>query len=405
MLKPGEAGAWVITGVGLASSAGDTPDELHAALTRGRALGALRPEDALPAVSLSTFDATRYIRRKGVKDLSRVSQLACAAASANAEGIREVPVTEVGVVLGSAWGSVATVVEFERQAHLQGPRFVDPILFTETVTNVPAGQVAILYGWSAFNATVSAGSASGTAGVHRALEFLAEGRGSVAVAGGVDELNGALLGSLAARGTIATRLDSLPLVAARGGPIASEGACFLTLESRSHAQARGAVAQGEIRAAHARFSARAGVGARPGSLAEWLRGLLEAAELPPGAIDVVVLSANGARDGDREEAAAVVEVFGAGASAPAAVVPKAVLGETWGASGPLAVVAALAMMRTATIPGAPRELLAGCEFPGLNLSSESRSARVHNVLLIDRAAAGHQMGLVISAGGRPGAAN
>jgi 3-oxoacyl-[acyl-carrier-protein] synthase II len=165
-------GSFVITGAGLVTAAGDTQESVFAALIARTPLHSGPAADGLVVVAIGDFDAKRYIARRGVKDLSRTSQLACSAAAANARGLDGVPADAVGVVFGSAWGSLNTVIEFEREAHVQGARFVDPILFTETVSNVPAGQVAILYGWSAFNATVSSGSVSGLAGVCQALAFL-----------------------------------------------------------------------------------------------------------------------------------------------------------------------------------------------------------------------------------------
>jgi 3-oxoacyl-(acyl-carrier-protein) synthase len=154
------ASAFVVTGSGLVSAAGDTSARVLEALLAKAPLASVRSDDDVAVAAMEEFDPKRYILRKGVKDLSRTSQLACSAAAANARGIENVAASDVGVVFVSAWGSVKTVIEFEREAYLQGPRFVDPILFTETVSNVRGKSHAILYGWSAFNATVSAGAAS-----------------------------------------------------------------------------------------------------------------------------------------------------------------------------------------------------------------------------------------------------
>lgn len=343
-------GPSVITGVGLVSAAGDTLESVMAAMLAGA---------PLTSTAIPGFDAKRYIPRKGVRDLSRISQLACSAAAANARGLSAVLPEAVGVVFGSAWGSFKTVIEFEREAHVEGARFVDPILFTETVSNVPAGQVAILYGWSAFNATLSSGSASGVASLRQAVAFLAEDRGSVAVAGGGDEINPPLLAALRMRGW--------------SGPVGGEGACFLTLEDEAHARSRGAPALGSIRATAERF------GDSPAGL---MRDLVARAGLSASEIDLVVLSAPGLVGGDAEEERAVVEVFGEQTDAAAVVIPKAILGETWGASGVLATALAIEVMRTSTIPTVRGPL----------------RRRVGNALILDRTDAGHQLGLVLAAG-------
>lgn len=344
------SGPFVVTEVGLVSAAGDTQESV---------LTAMLARSPLASTAIDGFDARRYIPRKGVKDLSRISQLACAAAAANARGLSAVAPEAVGVVFGSAWGSLKTVVEFEREAHVQGVRFVDPILFTETVSNVPAGQVAILYGWSAFNVTVSSGAASGLASLRQAVAFLSEDRGSVAVAGGGDEHNPPLLSALRMRGW--------------SGPVGGEGACFLTIEDETHARSRGASALASIRATGERFG---------GSLAGLLRELVASAGLRASDVDLLVLSASGLIDGDAEEARAVVEVFGEGADAAAVVSPKTILGETWGAAGVLATALAIDIMRTSIVPTAAGPV----------------RRRVENALILDRADAGQQLGLVLAAG-------
>lgn len=389
---------WVVSGAGLVSAGGDTLEALHGFLLAGASAPRLDPETGLVVAPLTSFDPKRYLDRKGLKDLSRTSQLACAAAPANARGLSGVEVGEIGVVLGSAWGSLTTIVDFERQAHVQGPRFVDPLLFTETVANVAAGQVAIYFGWSAFNATLSAGAASGLASIRRALLFLEEERGAIAVAGGGDELNPLLLRVFRAKGALAASADSLPLAQGRSGFAGGEGACLLTIESEEHARARGAASLATIRATAARFVPHPERQQARASLAALVRDALARAELDPARIELVVLPANGSAS-DVDEAGVILDVFGSGRDAPSLLLPKAFLGETWGAAGPLALACATQVMRTGTIPGMPAgfEILDG--FEGLNVPRVATERRVSHALVLDRSESGHQIGVVLSAPG------
>lgn len=374
-------GPLVVTGVGLVTAAGDTPHSVLSALLARTPLVSVRSEDGVVVAPCAEFDPKRYIVRKGVKDLSRTSQLACSAAAANARGIDGIAADDVGVVFGSAWGSLKTVIDFEREAYLQGARFVDPILFTETVSNVPAGQVAIHYGWSAFNVTVSSGSASGLAGLGQALALLEEERGRVAVAGGGDELNVPLLRTLR-----------------RSGLIGGEGACFLTIESEEHARRRGAAALATVRASDSRFvpALTPGQGGGRESMSGLIRRLTARAGLELSAIDLVVLSSGGFVDGDVEEGGAVLDAFGDGPAAAPVMVPKAVLGETWGASGALAAVLAIEVMRTSTVPAAPHGFALSPSLLGLHVPQETLRRPVRNALILDRTDSGHQLGLVLS---------
>jgi len=367
----------------MVTAAGDTPQAILQALMARTPLAGPREDDGVVVAAIDAFDAKQYIPNKSVRDLSRTSKLACAAAAANARGLRGVAPEDVGVVFGTAWGSLKTVIDFEREAFVQGARFVDPILFTETVSNVPAGQVAILYGWSAFNATVSAGSASGLVGLRQAIAFLEEGRGLVAVAGGGDELNAPVLRALRRRG---------------GVPAGGEGACFLTIESDEHARRRGAVAQAKLRASGSRFvpGGKAGNDGARESMAGLIRRLTRDAGLELSAVDLVVLSASGLVDGDREEAGAVIDVFGNGPAAVPVVSPKAILGETWGASGPLAAVVAIEAMRTSIVPAAPHGFVLAPDLSGLNVPQDTQHRPIRNALILDRTDTGHQLALVLS---------
>jgi 3-oxoacyl-[acyl-carrier-protein] synthase II len=391
-------GSFVVTGTGAVTAAGDTPQAILQTLLARTPLAGPRPEDGLVVAAMDAFDAKRYILKKGVKDLSRTSQLACSAAAATVRGLEGVAPEDVGVVFGTAWGSLKTVIDFEREAFVQGARFVDPILFTETVSNVPAGQVAILYGWSAFNATMSSGAASGLTGLRQALAFLEEGRGLVAVAGGGDELNAPVLRALRRCSGLTGQAGSLPLAAGRSGFAGGEAACFLTIESDEHARRRGAVAQAIIRASGSRFVPRseAGTDGARESMAALIRHLTRSAGLELSAVDLVVLSASGLVGGDLEEAGAVIDVFGGGSAAVPVVSPKAILGETWGASGPLAAVVAIEAMRTSTVPAAPHGFVLAPDLSGLHVPEETQHRPIRNALILDRTDTGHQLGLVLS---------
>ena len=93
--------------------------------------------------------------------------------------------------------------------------------------------------------------------------------------------------------------------------------------------------------------------------------------MTPTGVDLVVLSAAGLVDGDVEEAGAVLDVFGDGPAAAPSIAPKAILGETWGASGALAAALAIEAMRTSTVPAAPRGFVLSPELAGLNVPHET----------------------------------
>jgi len=366
--------AWAVTGAGLVSVAGSSPEALFDAIASGRARLTRNDSLDVACAPIEGFDPKRHLDRKGLGDLSRTSQLACAAASLLAPALGGVPPAEVGVVLGTAWGSLKTVVAFERAAQVDGPRFVDPFLFAETVANVPAGQIAIVFGWSACNATVSAGSASGLSALCSAIDLLVEERAQVVEPG------------------------SLPCAATRSGPVAGEGACLLAIESLERAAARGArplariAAAGSVSAIAGTTGARRAVSALAGTL-------LQEAGIARDQIDLIVLSANGDKERDTEEALGVMEVFGRGDAAPPLVAPKGTIGETWGAAGPLAAVVALEAMRRGTIPASPLHAMLDPALDGLRFPTEETRGEVRRAMILDGAAGELIAGIVLENGG------
>jgi len=400
------AGDWVVSGIGLVAAVGRTPQDLHLALCRGLpcwppdspAPAGDTPPVGPPAAPIAGFNVREHLDRRGLKDLSRTSQLACAAAAPLAAALDGTPSSEVGVVLGSCWGSLTTVVDFEWETCTVPARLVNPLLFAETVPNVPAGQISIQFGWSAFNLTVSSGPASGLAAIRDGFDLLSSGRAPVVVAGGADAINTPALRVLRVDGVTAAGPGSRPFGLARSGAVGGEGACLFILESAERARARGARPLARLRGAAARFAPprESAPGPRAEDLAELLRDLLEQASLDPRDVQLVAASACGSPEGDRLEARAIHEVFGAGPEAPLVTAPKGVLGETWGASGPLAAAAVIESMRAGRVPGQPRGFMPDPRLPPINLPAEPLERRVRNAVVLARTETGHLHALLLS---------
>ncbi len=333
----------VVTGMGLVAPQADSVEELASAMD-----GPMRPTPSAGggplSVPLEPFDPKRYLDRRGLKDLSRLSQMACSAAAPLARRLEGVEPAEVGVALGTAWGSVGSVLSLEDEARRLGTRFVNPLLFAESVANVPAGQMAIIFGWSAFNMTVSCGGASGLEAVRQAAGFLLEDRATAAVAGGADELHVPLVRCLE---------PDAPEHGARAADtgtghetVHSEGACLLLLERSAAARRRGvpvlATIEGSCSGLATAERGRSGSTVEA-AIEEILCRLIRGAGRGLEDVDLVV-SAAGTGRGDEAEAAAIHRVFGGRA---AVLEPKRRLGEAWGASGPEAAVAAIQVLRAA----------------------------------------------------------
>jgi 3-oxoacyl-[acyl-carrier-protein] synthase II len=239
------------------------------------------PDDALPEPI-----RTRALRAE------RLTQLVLAAgggalADAGLAATEGPPRPGVGVVVGTAFGCFLTNAVHAERVAMAGPAAASPRVFAATVSNAAAGELGIAYRLGGPAVTLSAGRASGLLALGYAADQLAGAGLAAIVAGGADSRGDTLDAWIDAAGF-------------RLGATTADGAALAVLEPLGAARARGA---------------------RPrATLAGWAAGF-------GGDVDAVV-----------DEALAEAGV----ARADVALVGGAGAGDTLAASGPRALLAALA---------------------------------------------------------------
>jgi 3-oxoacyl-[acyl-carrier-protein] synthase II len=407
----------VVTGAGVLSPLADTPAALHAALCRGES--GLAPVEeietggvACPLVGqVRGFSPAAYLGEGNFRPLDRTGRLATAAAAlalAASGHHRDDPDDrrEWGLVLGTMFGSVRTIAEFDRRALTAGPSYVKPFDFANSVINAAAGQVAIWHGLRGVNATVSGGTGAGLQALGLAADLVASGGAEALLAGGADELSFESLvgfdrcGLLCGSNGHAGDPRPVPFDARRNGFAPAEGAALLALESAEGAAARGAEVLGRVLGSGAAFDPSRGRDAASGAaaVARAVRGALASAGLPAGAIDCLAAGASGSRDLDPREADGVAAALGARAATLPVAAVKSMLGEALGASGAFQAATMLEVFRTGELPG-----IAGLEhpepgfpLPGARRESTKLEARVGLVTALDRHGGAHA--LILGAG-------
>ncbi len=138
-----------------------------------------------------TVDAASMLGAKGLRYLSRSTQwLQCATLQAiDDAGLASDTVRDGwALVVGTAFGSLRSITEFDHESLRHGPSSVNPMSFPNTVVNAPAGQTAIRFGLRGPNITISAGSASGLAALAYGASLIRAGLAECVLAGGADEL-------------------------------------------------------------------------------------------------------------------------------------------------------------------------------------------------------------------------
>lgn len=357
--------AAVITGIGIVSAlgVGRKPfEENLLASTRGVSGGVLEFEGeslSLARAPVAEGNLPAFIeprRHLNFTYMSRSGVMMCAATSLAAKDANFLPDQETlersGIVMGTAFGGVQSMLKFNAEVRAKGPTAVNPIVFPDTVSNAPAGYAAIAFGLMGMNATLSTGFSSGLEALSVAAEQVVCGELDAAFAGGYDELCPSLCQYWRRTGELAVALEngcaSVPFDSRRTGFCPGEGAVVLLVERRSSADRRGAAIYGELRGWGTFLSGvkRCGVDSRSAAM----RSALEDAEAEPGDISGIFASANGSVVGDREEALALSAIFGP--RSPVAAL-KGSIGECMAAAGPAAVAASLLALQNGSLPGIP----------------------------------------------------
>jgi 3-oxoacyl-(acyl-carrier-protein) synthase len=316
------------------------------AITGAHAVTAL--DDAVVA-SLPPAVRARALRAERITGLALAAVQTALARARLAEG--PAPRARMGIVLGTAFGCFLTNAAYQERFAAGGPAAASPRLFAATVSNAAAGELGIAYGLAGPGVTLTAGSASGLIALGHATEIIRAGQADAVVAGGVDALGDSL-----------TRWLGHGLATGRPG---AEAAALLVLESSEHAEARGVGRLGSVLGHGAGFEPDPAAPDAGTGLAAAVRHALDDAQIPAGDVALVVSAAPPALGGLEARALAAV----LGDVRPRCLVPRDLHGESFGAAGPLGLLAAL----SEAAPGAA-------------------------VLVLDVCASGHVAALVARAG-------
>lgn len=405
----------VVTGIGVLAPIGIGRGKYSEGLLQGRTgfsdtgIFETTPFKVGTAGEIKDFDPVQFLGKKGLRTLDRSTRLICAASGLALEDtgldITEGNTHSVGVTVGATFGSLHSISQFDRERLTEGPRYVNPSLFPNTVLNSPASQVSIRFKIKGFNTTVSTGFCAGLDALSYASDFISLGRADVVLAGAVEELCEEIFKGFHDLGCLSGVNGSGPVCrpfdARRDGTIVSEGAAILVIEDSRHAMERGAEILAVVRgfgncsdpASNMNFHG-GGMG-----LANAIKEALKNASCAPEDIGFIAAGANSTRGLDRMEAKALKEVFG-GHPVPVSAV-KSMVGESFSAGGGLSLAAAVCAINEGFIPPTvnygERDL--ECD---LNIVAEARREKVDTVLVTASDPYGQNAAVVL---GRPGGAS
>jgi 3-oxoacyl-[acyl-carrier-protein] synthase II len=356
----------VISGIGVLSPIGIGRDNYWEGLFQGKTgfreitLFDTAPFQVRRAGEISDFDPLSLLGKKGLRDLDRSTRLICSAAKLALDDSRllisEENTHSMGVSVGTTFGSLHSISQFDRSGLIEGPRFVNPSHFPNTVINSPASQVSIRFKIKGFNTTISTGFCASLDAVSYAADFIRLNRADVVLAGGVEELCEETfmgfhkLGCLS--GMDGSEPACRPFDAGRNGVILAEGAAVLVLEDEEHAVNRGTAILARVLGYGNAFdpSAERSFTHAGQGLKNAINRALEDASLTPEDIDYVSACSNSSQGLDRMETRVLKEVFGKHAYTVPVSSIKSMVGESFSASGALSLAAAVGALLKETVP-------------------------------------------------------
>ena len=400
-----------ITGIGVLSPIGIGREEFWLGLREGRmgfreiTLFDTSPYAVKIAGEISDFNPEVFLGKKGLRELDRSTKLLCSAAKLALDdahlSITDDNSDRVGVSIGATFGSLHSISQFDRVGLTEGPRYVNPSHFPNTVINGPASRVSIRFGIKGFNTTISTGCCSALDAVMYACDFIELQKANTVLAGGVEELCEETFLSfhdlLHLSGTNGSSPICCPYDARRNGLILAEGSAVLVLEDSAYASLRGSTILAMVKGIGNAFDASVKPGFVNGGagLRNAILHALRDAGLTPGDIDYISSFANSSKGLDRMETFVIKEVFGKYAYEIPVSSVKSMVGECLSASGCLSMASAVGVLNNGIIPPTAnyQERDPACDLD--YVSGAARHKNVRNALVISSDPLGNNSAVVI----------
>jgi 3-oxoacyl-[acyl-carrier-protein] synthase II len=354
----------VVTGIGIISPIGSGKEAFWENLIKG--VSGIRPitlfdvggYTSRSAGEITDFSPKDYLGQKGIRHFDRTSLLITATTGMALKDARLDKVygeEDIGIVVGSTFGSINSISSFDMEALKEGPNYVNPMDFPNTVLNAPASRASIYCQAKGLNSTISTGETSGVDAIIYASDFLKMERIKAVLAGGVYGLTRDIFWAAYKAGVLSGSKNGQPEICApfdrrRNGIVLGEGAALLVLETLEDALARQATIYAEVKGYGTAFN--------PTSLSQsdlqgGIRAIsmaLQEADLSPRDISYVSVNANSSPNGDRMETVVIKEVFGGHTRNLPVSAIKSMTGDCLDASGAMQCVACIGAITKGILP-------------------------------------------------------
>lgn len=311
------------------------------------------------AGEIKNFDPKVFLGPKGLRNLDRSSLFLMTAAKLAIDDakleITDSSTDDIGVVTGTTFPHLWSMIEFDREVFKEGLDFSNPALFPSTVLNAASSQVSIRFNIQGFNASVSTGYTSGLEALKYSLMMLETGKAKTVFCGAVESLTISLFFGFYKLGYMAGingPMISCPFDKRRNGPLLSEAAAVFSIERAETAQARQAEILAKVRSVACYFDGFKIARIHPDGegLEKAIMKTLDEAGVAASDIDYISSCANSSLEVDKTEVKVLRKIFGDNLSRIPVSSIKSMLGETLSAASALQIASCIGAMKSGVIP-------------------------------------------------------
>ncbi|MCP4093375.1 MAG: beta-ketoacyl-[acyl-carrier-protein] synthase family protein [Planctomycetes bacterium] len=366
----------VITGIGIVSPVGISREENWEGFLAGRSgIDIARgwdstDEDVRLAGEVPEDFEERFLDKVKIPFARRFGRFTQFALMAGQEAIEQAGIDieqtdpeRIAVVLGVGGGAthyLGPMGDAIRDGDSQKfDKNIDHYFVIKTMFNAPAGMLAIQHGFQGPSTMVSAACASGSVSVSTGLDWIRSGRADVVIVGGVEStINRETIQAYWRVRALTNKNDlgskaCCPFDKNRSGFVMGEGAGIMVLESKQHAEARGAKILARVMGSSMVSEAYKiatpqmdGVG-----MARAIHGALKDSGVAAERITHISAHAPSTPQGDLAESRAINLVFGDHTGNISVTAPKSAFGHALAASsGIQTALLALSLERGKQIP-------------------------------------------------------
>ena len=259
----------------------------------------------------------------------------------------------VGIIIASGMGGVGSWEQQHLNLLRHGVKKVSPFTVPKLLPNLAAGNVSISFQARGPNSALATACAAGAHAIGAAFRSIQLGEAELMATGGAEAAVTLLtVCGFYRMGALATGFNDRPTEASRpfdigrSGFVISEGAGILILEELEHARRRNAHIYAEIVGFSMTGDARHITDPDMGGAVRCMKMALKDAQVQPEQIDYVNPHATSTPSGDRNEAAALLNIFNSGRSLPVVSATKSMTGHLLGAAGAVeAIFVCLSLLR------------------------------------------------------------